>query len=72
MMLVIVQDKKFTSAGEIDYQLGYYERSRGLVLAIRCSLTARCTRSTLAPRGWLRLRLLNGCNAAFFEFRHQR
>lgn len=28
---VIVQDKKFTSAGEIDYQARYYERSRGLV-----------------------------------------
>ena len=59
---VIMQDKKFTAAGEIDYQLDIMSAAVGwfgdtlLTNGIQYPQHA-------PPRGWVRLRLLNGCNA---------
>lgn len=59
---VIMQDKKFTAAGEIDYQLDIMSAAAGwfgdtlLTNGIQYPQHA-------PPRGWVRLRLLNGCNA---------
>lgn len=59
---VIIQDKKFTQNGQIDYQLDIMTAAVGwfgdTLLANGAIYPGHA-----APRGWLRLRLLNGCNA---------
>ena len=64
---VIVQDKRFTAAGEIDYQL---DRMSAAVGWFGDTLLANGALypEHAAPRGWLRLRLLNGCNARSLNF----
>lgn len=59
---VIVQDKKFTAAGEIDYQLDVMSAAVGWFGDTLLTNGALYPEHA-APRGWLRLRLLNGCNA---------
>ncbi len=59
---VIVQDKRFTAGGEIDYQLDVMTAAVGWFGDTLLTNGARYPQHA-APRGWLRLRLLNGCNA---------
>lgn len=59
---LIIQDKRFTADGQIDYQLNMMSAAMGWfgdTLLCNGALYPQHT----APRGWLRLRLLNGCNA---------
>ncbi|MBN0343298.1 multicopper oxidase domain-containing protein, partial [Pseudomonas aeruginosa] len=56
---VIVQDKKFTAAGEIDYQLDVMSAAVGWFGDTLLTNGALYPEHA-APRGWLRLRLLNG------------
>ncbi|STT84090.1 multicopper oxidase type 3 [Klebsiella pneumoniae] len=66
-MPVIVQDKKFTAAGEIDYQLDVMSAAVGWFGDTLLTNGALYPEHA-APRGWLRLRLLNGCNARSLNF----
>ncbi|MDU2939493.1 MAG: multicopper oxidase CueO [Enterobacteriaceae bacterium] len=59
---VIMQDKRFTASGEIDYQLDIMTAAVGWFGDTLLTNGARYPQHS-APRGWLRLRLLNGCNA---------
>ncbi|WP_194207793.1 multicopper oxidase CueO [Superficieibacter sp. 1612_C1] len=59
---VIMQDKRFTGSGEIDYQLDIMTAAVGWFGDTLLTNGARYPQHS-APRGWLRLRLLNGCNA---------
>ena len=59
---LIIQDKRFTPQGQIDYQLDVMTAAVGWF-----GDTLLCNGAVYpqhaSPRGWLRLRLLNGCNA---------
>ncbi|WP_300002177.1 multicopper oxidase CueO [uncultured Cedecea sp.] len=59
---LIIQDKRFTPQGQIDYQLDVMTAAVGWF-----GDTLLCNGAVYPqhanPRGWLRLRLLNGCNA---------
>ncbi|RPH30826.1 multicopper oxidase CueO [Buttiauxella warmboldiae] len=59
---LIIQDKRFAASGEIDYQLDVMSAAVGWF-----GDTLLCNGAVYPqhanPRGWLRLRLLNGCNA---------
>ena len=59
---VIVQDKKFSADGQIDYQLDVMTAAVGWFGDTLLTNGAIYPQHA-APRGWLRLRLLNGCNA---------
>jgi blue copper oxidase len=64
---VIVQDKKFTADGQIEYQLDV------MSAAVGWFGDTLLTNGTVypqhsAPKGWLCLRLLNGCNARSLNF----
>lgn len=59
---VIMQDKRFTGSGEIDYQLDIMTAAVGWFGDTLLTNGVRYPQHS-APRGWLRLRLLNGCNA---------
>ncbi|EMR6443676.1 multicopper oxidase CueO [Citrobacter freundii] len=59
---VIIQDKQFSADGQVDYQLDI------MTAAVDWFGDTLLTNGAIypqhaAPRGWLRLRLLNGCNA---------
>ena len=64
---VIVQDKKFTAGGQIDYQLDLMSAAIGWFGDTLLANGAIYPQHA-APRGWLRLRLLNGCNARSLNF----
>ena len=64
---VIVQDKKFTAEGQIDYRLDAMSAAVGWFGDTLLTNGAVWPRHA-APRGWLRLRLLNGCNARSLNF----
>lgn len=64
---VIVQDKKFTANGQIDYQLDVMSAAVGWFGDTLLTNGAIYPQHS-APRGWLRLRLLNGCNARSLKF----
>lgn len=59
---VIIQDKRFTAGGQIDYQLDVMTAAVGWFGDTLLTNGALYPEHA-APRGWLRLRLLNGCNA---------
>ena len=59
---VIIQDKRFTDAGEVDYQLDIMTAAVGWFGDTLLTNGAIYPQHA-APKGWLRLRLLNGCNA---------
>jgi blue copper oxidase len=61
---VIVQDKN--ADGQIDYQLD--ERGGRLVWRYTLLTNGAIYPQHAAPKGWLRLRLLNGCNARSLNF----
>ena len=59
---LIIQDKKFTADGQVDYQLDVMSAAVGWFGdTLLCNGVAYPQHN--APKGWLRLRLLNGCNA---------
>ncbi len=64
---VIVQDKKFTADGQIDYQLDVMSAAVGWFGDTLLTNGAIYPQHA-APKGWLRLRLLNGCNARSLNF----
>ncbi|KFC07651.1 blue copper oxidase [Trabulsiella guamensis ATCC 49490] len=64
---VIVQDKKFTADGQIDYQLDIMSAAVGWSGDTLLANGAIYPQHS-APKGWLRLRLLNGCNARMLNF----
>ncbi|WP_336218543.1 multicopper oxidase CueO [Citrobacter amalonaticus] len=64
---VVVQDKRFNSAGQIDYQLDVMTAAVGWFGDTLLTNGAIYPQHA-APRGWLRLRLLNGCNARSLNF----
>ncbi len=64
---VIVQDKKFTADGQIDYQLDVMSAAVGWFGDTLLANGALYPQHS-APKGWLRLRLLNGCNARSLNF----
>ncbi|WP_411704091.1 multicopper oxidase CueO [Edaphovirga cremea] len=59
---LILQDKRFTPNGQIDYQLDIMSAAVGW-FGDRLFTNGASYPQHIAPRGWLRLRLLNGCNA---------
>ncbi len=64
---VIVQDKKFSADGQIDYQLDVMSAAVGWFGDTLLTNGAIYPQHA-APKGWLRLRLLNGCNARSLNF----
>ncbi|NRN27918.1 multicopper oxidase CueO [Photorhabdus heterorhabditis] len=59
---VILQDKRLNKDGKIDYQLDVMSAAVGWFGDMMLTNGVVLPQHT-APRGWLRLRLLNGCNA---------
>ncbi|MDF7676668.1 multicopper oxidase CueO [Neisseriaceae bacterium ESL0693] len=59
---VVMQDKKFTPDGQIDYQLDIMSAAVGWFGDMLFTNGALYPQH-IATTGWLRLRLLNGCNA---------
>lgn len=59
---VIIQDKQFSSDGQVNYQLDIMTAAVGWFGDTLLTNGAIYPQHA-APRGWLRLRLLNGCNA---------
>ena len=59
---LVIQDKRFTATGEIDYRLEIMQAAVGWFGDTLLCNGVEYPRHT-PPRGWLRLRLLNGCNA---------
>ncbi|WIE09218.1 MULTISPECIES: multicopper oxidase CueO [Providencia] len=59
---VILQDKRLKDDGQIDYQLDVMSAAVGWFGDIMLTNGAVYPKH-VAPKGWLRLRLLNGCNA---------
>lgn len=64
---VIVQDKRFNANGEIDYQLDIMSAAVGW-FGDTLLTNGVLYPEHAPPRGWLRLRLLNGCNARSLNF----
>lgn len=59
---LIIQDKRFSADGQIDYQLDLMSAAVGWFGdTLLCNGVSYPQHAN--PRGWLRLRLLNGCNA---------
>ncbi|TYL44660.1 multicopper oxidase CueO [Dickeya sp. ws52] len=59
---LILQDKRLDAKGQIDYQLDVMSAAVGWFGDLMLTNGARYPQHR-APRGWLRLRVLNGCNA---------
>ncbi|EKT64962.1 multicopper oxidase CueO [Providencia burhodogranariea] len=59
---VILQDKRLKEDGQIDYQLDVMTAAVGWFGDLMLTNGAVFPKH-IAPKGWLRLRLLNGCNA---------
>lgn len=67
-LALVLQDKRFTAAGEIDYSLDAFEPWRGYT-GERLLVNGAFATEWQAPRQWVRLRLLNGCNARTLALR---
>lgn len=59
---VILQDKRLNDDGQIDYQLDVMSAAVGWFGDLMLTNGAVFPKH-VAPKGWIRLRLLNGCNA---------
>ncbi|WP_127959219.1 multicopper oxidase CueO [Serratia microhaemolytica] len=59
---VILQDKRLGKTGQIEYQLDIMSAAVGW-FGDRMFTNGALYPQQVTPRGWLRLRLLNGCNA---------
>lgn len=67
-LALVLQDKRFTASGQIDYALTANDRINGYtgdVLLVNGAIAPVWQ----APRQWVRLRMLNGCNARFLSLR---
>lgn len=67
-LALVLQDKRFTTAGQIDYVLSSGDRVNGYV-GDTLLVNGAIGPVWQAPRQWVRLRLLNGCNARFLTLR---
>ena len=67
-LALVLQDKRFTASGQIDYTLTASDRLNGYVGDVLLANGAMAP-VWQAPRQWVRLRLLNGCNARFLTLR---
>jgi blue copper oxidase len=67
-LVLVLQDKRFTSSGQIDYTLTASDRLIGYT---GDTLLVNGTIGPVwqAPQQWVRLRLLNGCNARLLSLR---
>ncbi len=59
---VILQDKRLNDDGQIDYQLDVMSAAVGWFGSLMLTNGVVLPKH-IAPKGWIRLRLLNGCNA---------
>ncbi|OOF58279.1 multicopper oxidase CueO [Rodentibacter genomosp. 2] len=59
---VVLQDKRFDEKGQIDYKIDILTASLGWFGDTMLTNGAQYPKH-IAPKGWVRLRLLNGCNA---------
>jgi FtsP/CotA-like multicopper oxidase with cupredoxin domain len=67
-LALVLQDKRFTASGQLDYTLTASDRQNGYtgdVLLVNGAVAPVWQ----APRQWVRLRLLNGCNARILTLR---
>ncbi len=67
-LALVLQDKRFTASGQIDYTLSASDRANGYagdLLLVNGAIAPVWQ----APRQWVRLRLLNGCNACTLSLR---
>jgi len=67
-LALVLQDKHFTSSGQIDYTLGANDRLIGY-MGDSLLVNGAIGPVWQAPRQWVRLRLLNGCNARVLSVR---
>jgi len=67
-LALVLQDKRFTASGQIDYALTASDRLNGYVGDVLLVNGAPMP-VWQAPRQWVRLRLLNGCNARILTLR---
>lgn len=65
---LVLQDKRFTASGQIDYTLTASDRPNGYT-GDALLVNGAIAPVWQAPRQWVRLRLLNGCNARFLSLR---
>jgi blue copper oxidase len=67
-LALVLQDKRFTADGRIDYALTANDRLVGYA-GDRLLVNGMFGTTWRAPRQWVRLRLLNGCNARILVLR---
>ncbi len=67
-LALVFQDKRFTASGQIDYTLSVGDRLNGYI-GDTLLVNGAIGPVWQAPRQWVRLRLLNGCNARFLTLR---
>jgi FtsP/CotA-like multicopper oxidase with cupredoxin domain len=67
-LALVLQDKRFTASGQIDYALTANEQLIGY-MGDRLLVNGAYGPVWQAPQQWLRLRLLNGCNARTLSLR---
>ena len=67
-LALVLQDKRFTESGQIDYALTANEQLTGY-LGDQLLVNGALGPVWQAPRQWVRLRLLNGCNARTLTLR---
>jgi blue copper oxidase len=67
-LVLVLQDKRFTADGRIDYTLTAIDQLVGYA-GDRLLVNGMFGPTWRAPRQWVRLRLLNGCNARILVLR---
>ena len=67
-LALVFQDKRFTASGQIEYTLSAGDRLNGYI-GDTLLVNGAFGPVWQAPRQWVRLRLLNGCNARFLTLR---
>ena len=67
-LALVLQDKRFTASGQIDYTLSANEQLTGYA-GDRLLVNGAFGPVWQAPQQWVRLRLLNGCNARTLTLR---
>ena len=67
-LALVLQDKRFTASGQIDYALTANEQLTGY-MGDRLLVNGAFGPVWQAPQQWVRLRLLNGCNARTLTLR---
>ena len=67
-LVLVLQDNRFTAGGRIDYTLSASDQLAGYA-GDRLLVNGMFGPTWRAPRQWVRLRLLNGCNARILALR---